>query len=192
MNRIALGVLLSVVLCLAFATPSVASEPGSLSELEQRLADTSSRLEALIKEAKKDSRERDVVLFLGYSPAQRKKKSRVRAEDILKLMADASADFGLRRKAMKALAAGALEKNDPDLSTDSKKGRRTARGYFFHTHVRKLLANEDRNTRMLADALFEAVWGRVTTNSGIFNYKVDEERTWRDAVNGWKDYLKKR
>lgn len=166
--------------------------PGTLAQLDKRLRDVTTRLEALVAEAKRDPNQRKLKIYLKYSAKEMKSSKReVRAEDLVEWMSNPEAKFEFRLAVKEALKRGATFLQDPDLSSNIKKGSGTNRGHFFRNKIVPLLKKDDRNTRTLAASLLFDVFGRLAGQKDIFRYNADDKSTWHPAYAQWRKHLKK-
>jgi len=168
--------------------------PASLRELGDRLIKLAKRIDKLIKEASKDADEARIDEYMGYSTAQLKKiRGRVRAQDLVLFMVDATKHIDLRTKAMEALHEGAAIRKDPELSEDEKQGSRTKRSAFCKTHLLKHLRHENRYSRALTQKLLLALWRpSPQVHPVITAYRALNEDTWKPAQRAWDKFLKRK
>ena len=168
--------------------------PASLRELGDRLIELAKRIEKLIKEAEKDADEATIDEYMGYSTAQLKKiRGRVRAQELVGFMVDATKHIDLRTKAMQALHEGAFIRNDPELSDDEKQGSRTKRSAFCKTHLLKHLRHLNRYSRALTQQLLMKLWRPSSqVYPVIAAYKALNEDTWKPAQRAWDKFLKRK
>ena len=192
MRRLLLPLLCTASICLFGGVAAAKDEPGSLKALSERLAALDKQITALLAESKKDPDEWKIREYKGYTAKQLEKtRGRVRARDLIEFMVDTSKNYNIRRMAMEAIHEGGI-RNDPELSTQEKQGPRTKRAHFCKTQVVKLLKADDRSTRGLADELLKKFWVVNRRNHPeIMDYKADKEDTWKAAIRGWDDYLRK-
>ena len=187
--------LTGLLLALLLVSPAAADDklPGSLREMNERLAKLDKQIEALLAESKKDADLPKIIEYENYTSKQLEKtRGRVRAKDLVVFMADAPKNFKVRERAKNAIANGAAVKSDPELSTQDKQGSRTRRSAFAKSHLVKLLRADDRSTRALTDQLLKQLFApNRRNNPEILAYKVDKDDTHRAAVTAWNKFLAK-
>lgn len=180
--------------------------PKRLDALEARLSALQTKIDGLVAAANRDPAEIKIAMYLNYTPKQMKKtRGRVRAEDLVTFMVDASKDFQtVRMPAFEALKRGARVKGDPELSNSEKQGPRTKRAHFCWKEVAPCLKDDkrgsgrdavmlDRIARKLAHDLLVEFYPRArNTHPEIRIYNPDgESGNWKSAYNAWVRYLKK-
>lgn len=164
--------------------------PANLEELGQRLNELAARIDKLLIEAAKDVDARAIDEYKNYSAKDLKKRSRVRARDLVVFMLDSKKDPELRRAAMKAIRNGGVTRSDPDLALE---GSRTKRAQFCRAELLEHLRHENRRSRSLVDELLRLFWTtNKVRNPEISAFDKDKEPTWKPAWRAWKRYLLKK
>ena len=170
--------------------------PKDLKELEARLDALNARIAELMAAAQRDPAELKIAAYRKYGPKELKKtRGRIRAEDLVPLMADPTKNFtAVREAAQKAIIDGAKFKGDPDLSDTEKSGRMTKRAGFAYKELTGFLKDKDvdRLTRKLVHDLLCDLYPQArNAHPEVRAYSADGSGTWAPAYNEWRNYLKK-
>jgi len=156
--------------------PTGPARPGSVRALDERLFALAREVARIVAEASRDPDELMIEAYVAYSAKELKiRKRQVRAEDLLRIMADPGNAQTVRKKAWKALRDGAL-RGDIELSTEHKRGGMTERAWFCSKRVADHLRDDMREVRRLTHTLLDG-WYRVRGVTAILSYKYDEKKT---------------
>lgn len=191
-------------LTLAAALLVVAPLGGGPRAQAETIADALKRQEALsrlveqwIRLAARDPREDKLDEYVKYQDEDWKKPKRnVKAEDLAEIVADPTADKGLRQRAAKALEDAAIATRDPDLAPD-KRNDTSKRKRWAKQHLLPLISKADEKGgdqlgRGLAFNLLKGWFPPPSRDaSDVSNYDPASahEDTWAPTQKVFRDVL---